>query len=706
MGKVHLSKFLFFIIALVTYHSERVLSADFKISAPIYWQKITDDPGGNAIYKNMESKSNEMIIIQSYKLRSQDDSFESDLQSQSEKISKARADFLSNFGINKYFILGIKKVQLKNSKFPYRQEIQSRYLDSNGRDVQSVERQYINRGVMYSVTYLVNAVSFNDLKKVDSRLNFFEPLPRTARLPSSIDEAAPSEEYQWTGQDISDVEPQIDFDWNGPASQKVCDSVPEDQRRVKEPGQMTLAESAKSFAQIGASCFIKAPWNSIQSLSKLLVYPIKLAINRKLQDQLISTIGILSAEAQKDPQGFAMRTANMVGDAIYQYFGKAFLCYSSEAQAEAICKVGADLMSGGLLLKLSQRIKLSAAESLQVKKAAEAALTKGAAKSTAANAPNAPTTSTAGAPPATSTTAPPTSTTGAPASAPKSAPSEVASSGPSSPVAPAEKVSIPLSPNAAELLTKYPILKDYPKLAETLSKFSFNTIKSQVPKFTKVNSVDQIPWTEAADRFIGSGGGAKLAARVGKQSENIKNTMVGVWNRLNDPVAIRSYMEKLAVDTVAEVKSRAIPKELKMLEDGQLTRNAILRVLVKRAKERGQGNISIVLSKLDDAGNARPIKSTSKPASNVGFRTAVGDGPFFDKPFADNRHGIDIHLLQKDIVADVVAAGTNGNPSEFWNFLGSTAGINFWVPLFDSAHTSFTQPEVLHHLIENILPLK
>jgi hypothetical protein len=220
----------------------------------------------------------------------------------------------------------------------------------------------------------------------------------------------------------------------------------------------------------------------------------------------------------------------------------------------------------------------------------------------------------------------------------------------------------------------------------------------------QVDSISDIPWRKYSGTFIPADAIVKLIVRTTTLSRQMQSTITAVYNHLHDTNAFEKYMSQLSADSALEVKASGIASEVDQLEKGVITRNAVLRVLVKRARARGDDAFSTVVS--EDSPDPR-ISQTRKPGTKSGFRAAVGQGPFFDKGFNGTRHGTDMHLLQRDYVSDTVNSATDGKPSDFWTFLGSKQGINYWVPLFDAIDTSNSlgSPEVLRHLVIEYLPL-
>lgn len=252
----------------------------------------------------------------------------------------------------------------------------------------------------------------------------------------------------------------------------------------------------------------------------------------------------------------------------------------------------------------------------------------------------------------------------------------------------------------SSIASKFP---DAPVALQTKLSEAFIKAK-KLPLDAQVESWDRIPWRREINQQSGDTGWiADLGMKMGRQPKEIQNAALAVYNKMHDPAAFESYMTKLTQDTIANIRARAIPAELEALEKGEIGRNAVLRVLVQRSKERGDQIATLVSDR--PGAVSEPWK---KYDSKQGFNEAVAQSQFFDKPQGFARHGVDMHFLQKDYIADVVRDATNGNPQMFWNYIGSKDGIGFWVPLFDAAEkgpVTLGSPETLRHVVQPFFPL-
>jgi hypothetical protein len=196
----------------------------------------------------------------------------------------------------------------------------------------------------------------------------------------------------------------------------------------------------------------------------------------------------------------------------------------------------------------------------------------------------------------------------------------------------------------------------------------------------------------------------KLKERLKELDPRQYEAIKAVWNRMNDAQAMSRYTRALAEDAAVEMQKVGGAENLDALARGEVTRNAVLRVLVKRHQAQGNANFSTII---DGAPDGVIATRTKKTRSNSNFREAVGQGPFFDKPFGASRHGVDAHFLQMDYVSDAIGTATKGNPRLFWDLLGSRKGIGYWVPLFDfgpgAPANTFAQPEFLSHELSRVL---
>jgi hypothetical protein len=186
-------------------------------------------------------------------------------------------------------------------------------------------------------------------------------------------------------------------------------------------------------------------------------------------------------------------------------------------------------------------------------------------------------------------------------------------------------------------------------------------------------------------------------------SNHEKKMIAAVWNRMNDPEAAASYVRVLAEDAAVEMARSGGPRVEDALKRGELIRNYVLKVLVKRHRAQGNEEFSVIAPQ---NATSKATTKTRKNSSNEDFRAAVRQGPFFDKPLLGGRHGVDTHFLQMDYASSVIWEVTNGHPKEFWDFLGSKRGIDYWVALFDSfGGATLARPEYFAHAVSGLLKI-
>ncbi len=234
------------------------------------------------------------------------------------------------------------------------------------------------------------------------------------------------------------------------------------------------------------------------------------------------------------------------------------------------------------------------------------------------------------------------------------------------------------------------VRRNYPLLNQKLNEAFLHLSGTKL--LDPVNGAERIPLVDS-----------KLKERLNGLDPILKTTMVNVWNRMNDPEIFAKYCLILAEDAAVEMMSGGSKSEINSLTRGELTRNAVLKVLVNRHRAQGNDRFSIItgISKHQP----KPSSATRKLDTYQDFRDAIKQGPFFDKPFGAARHGIDTHFLQIDYVADVIWQSTNGNPRVLWDFLGSKKGVHAWVALFDTSGSTLGSPEYLVHLVTHLLKI-
>ena len=204
---------------------------------------------------------------------------------------------------------------------------------------------------------------------------------------------------------------------------------------------------------------------------------------------------------------------------------------------------------------------------------------------------------------------------------------------------------------------------------------------------------------------------AEMRKRADELPPNIQKTVVGVYNTLGDKKVLETYFKGLVKESAEWMAKRGRPADLELLKKGVVSEHAMSVILIKRFKASGDNQFTTMMPRSSDrtiSVGAKNIKASDMAGDNDAFRTAIRTGPFLDRVFeskAGNRygHGVINHMIQRDIVKDVVKKEMKGNPQEFYNYLGSKKGVNWWSDLFDSGEgtRTFTRPEniseFMHH---------
>lgn len=219
----------------------------------------------------------------------------------------------------------------------------------------------------------------------------------------------------------------------------------------------------------------------------------------------------------------------------------------------------------------------------------------------------------------------------------------------------------------------------YPQLAQKIDDFT-SSLKGGV--FAKpIREIYEMPGLQ----MFRDPAYAKLrSVDLKKIDPQLKQAVVDVYNRLRDPVAFEIHTRTLAEDAAVEMVRMKTGKSLKALQQGELTETAVLRVLVKRQKAKGEAKFTTLKDFISD--------SSDNPDE---FLETVSRGPFFDKPFRNNDHAMASHLLQRDYVDDVIWTATGGRPELFWNLLAEKEYRDiFWDRIFDHGRAdSLANPE-------------
>lgn len=241
------------------------------------------------------------------------------------------------------------------------------------------------------------------------------------------------------------------------------------------------------------------------------------------------------------------------------------------------------------------------------------------------------------------------------------------------------------------------VLKKYPKL-----RFSLKNLERDIPAGKLITHPRQIKFSPSNEfRPVKD---QEMKIRAEQLEPQMSESITGAYNALNDTPGLEKYFKELHRQTVERMIEKGRPEDLELLKEGMISRQAMHVVLVKRLKERGDNQFTAIVpnkktGKVDLKYKGEALSNEDLTRDADKFRAAVKSGSFFDRAFNDeNRygHGVFTHIVQRDIVSQAVSQATKGNPQEFWNYLGSKKGINWWADLFDSGNAqTFNRPEVL-----------
>jgi hypothetical protein len=170
------------------------------------------------------------------------------------------------------------------------------------------------------------------------------------------------------------------------------------------------------------------------------------------------------------------------------------------------------------------------------------------------------------------------------------------------------------------------------------------------------------------------------------------------YNALNDRAALIPYFENLHKETVLRLVKKGALDDLKKLEVGEVSYRDLSLTVIQRLKANGDDKFTTILPKnrqLLQTGKLNlPDEVVKSP--NGSFRGAVRTGPFIDKTFKEDvrdNHGVYSHMIQREIASEALKRA-GYSPDEFFTFLGTKKGINWWVDIFDAgAENSLNSPE-------------
>lgn len=308
----------------------------FHAQAPQDWIKVEDSPG-YAIYQNRHSQHHELVVLRKIKTGHQGERLQTDLKIKTTEVAAARGRFFERLGLKNYFISDIAKQKLEKSPFKYMQVLHSHFVDTQAQTVQWIERQYVSKHQMWTVSYLIDAEFIEDEKRVSDILDRFQP------FPSSVDRGVASETLAVGDGDLGEIRGSIvEPAFQNPDTDKKQCEVRSLDRTFKEslkavmPTCLTgLKEMVKGLVLAARDAAITA-YDSYQS--------------GEYGDQINAAVGVAIAAFKKDPVGLSIKVGDAILNLVVPY--KRFMCGDTDEKIKVACQVVADVVAAGAIFKL------------------------------------------------------------------------------------------------------------------------------------------------------------------------------------------------------------------------------------------------------------------------------------------------------------------------------------------------------------------
>jgi hypothetical protein len=167
-------------------------------------------------------------------------------------------------------------------------------------------------------------------------------------------------------------------------------------------------------------------------------------------------------------------------------------------------------------------------------------------------------------------------------------------------------------------------------------------------------------------------------ATKGVKNKRLIEAAYAVARHLCDGPKWKNYLVTLYLDAAEVMKNSGASDANELLDRGLVSRKALVRVLIQRAKLRGEPRVYQITTDLP-------------PAE---FASAIARGPFLDTTFREKDfHGEDTHLVQRDYVDDIVAKYYPDDPNQFYVDLAEH--IAMWDAVFDDYSDGGSSPSFL-----------
>ncbi len=324
------------------------------------WRTVYANESIAVLFKD-NSEYKETIVLshfeQSTNLEIRYDAYKNNLS----KLTDARNKMLEIAGGGRQNIIAATPFNKIESKKIDGIFIESTFESMNKNKSQIFERQYFVGNKIFQVLYITQDLKVKP-KYASSVLDSY--LPKPNRLPAS--EAVKGVTLDTKPTDISSYRevdlsiPLIGIEKTVNAAK--CTAVPVEKRRSLNSSVGDISATFFSSAAGCANGIFESIISALTELKNVVAGLYKYTADSIYREQLNASVSILWAEFTNNPQQFSKRLVTNVYNLAAQS-GNDFICMNPVAQAETVCKLLPYAISGGYLLKIASRAKLTLSES-------------------------------------------------------------------------------------------------------------------------------------------------------------------------------------------------------------------------------------------------------------------------------------------------------------------------------------------------------
>lgn len=616
-------------------------SAQFTTSPNDIWKLVYENDDVSVQIKD-NSKNKETIVLRVFEQSTNLIARYDTFKNKLFKVSQARNKLLEITGVGRQNIIEALPFTSVGSVKVDGLFIESIFESAKKEMSQMFERQYFIGNKIFQVLYVSQGAG---VSTKDARLILDLYFPKLLRAPSSElagTEAIRKKPFGPHHVEDSSMLPTPSIFIAKPVTAQECSSLPVEKRRISITTTeeiLTTVLASAGGCMIGIKDTIK---NTFIELKDLVIGISNYETDSVYNEQVNSTLAVVWANFIKNPDQFL----NLILKNSYNLaaqFVEDFQCMNAVAQTEALCKIIPFLISGGYLAKVVSKARFTFAETKAIHDG----------------------------------------------------------------VSTATKSVFGVTLGAKELAEFSKIALQYELLGRSVEKISEAFRSSQWLEKRKITSLKKINF-EDSNSFRSKDKKMKpvnMTAKIDGINPRIQKTILDVYNKLNDPKAVNQYTLDLFKEAALHMASRGKAADINTLKNGFITSQSIGAVIIKHLKASGDVNFTKISGNSIKAPKSRPI-ADNPITKNDKFRSVVKNGPFFDGAFDqvfDSGHGSLTHLLQRDMILSTVKGNLGPDSQQFWDFLGTKSGINWWVDLFDSGvETSFTRPEYISRVLSKV----